>query len=170
MRPGTIRRMQTLIPADGRTHHTCEIDEHGNQIGPTRVATADPVTIANGLAAIAERVSRFITAATPKSCLFIFALDRTRGFSLSSFTGPMIISMPRSAFSEHPEWERVIRELFSRNGIAPLRDARGGGEAFLTYTLPEPAERAADLCREVLASGYGIADDDALVFTVMQYP
>jgi hypothetical protein len=170
MCPGTIKRMQTLISADGRTHRTCEVDEHGKQIGPTRVVTADPVTIANGLAATTERVSRFVTSATRRSCLHIFALDHTRGFSLSGFTGPMIISMPRSAFNEHPEWERVIRELFSRHGIALLRDAHGREEAFLKYPLPESAEGAADLCLEVLASGYGIADDEALVFTVMQYP
>lgn len=170
MSPGTIKHMRTIISADGRTHHTCEVDRDGNPIGPTTVATADPVTIANGLAAIPERVSRFVAAATPKSVLLIFALDRTRGCSLSSFRGPMVISMPCSAWSQHPEWERGIRDVFSRNSISPLRGANGGGEAFLTYPLPEPAERAAALCLEVLASGYGIADDEALLFTLMQYP
>jgi hypothetical protein len=60
--------------------------------------------------------------------------------------------------------------LFTRNGIAPVRDDRGDRELILMYPLPDSAQRIASLCSEVLASGYGVADDEPLLFTLIQYP
>lgn len=60
--------------------------------------------------------------------------------------------------------------LFTRNSIAPVRDDRGDRELILMYPLPDSAQRIASLCSEVLASGYGVADDEPLLFTLIQYP
>ena len=66
--------------------------------------------------------------------------------------------------------EQRIRDLFTRNGIAPVQDDRGDRELILMYPLPDSAQRIASLCSEVLASGYGVADDEPLLFTLIQYP
>ena len=55
--------------------------------------------------------------------------------------------------------------LFTRNGIAPVQDDRGDRELILMYPLPDSAQRIASLCSEVLASSYGVADDEPLLFT-----
>ena len=68
------------------------------------------------------------------------------------------------------EREQRIRDLFTRNGIALVRDDRGDRELILMYPLPDSAQRIASLCSEVLASNYGVADDEPRLFTLIQYP
>jgi len=46
----------------------------------------------------------------------------------------------------------------------------GDRELILMYPLPDSAQRIASLCSEVLAFGYGVADDEPLLFTLIQYP
>ena len=38
------------------------------------------------------------------------------------------------------------------------------------HPLPDSAQRIASLCSEVLAFSYGVADDEPLLFTLIQYP
>jgi len=38
------------------------------------------------------------------------------------------------------------------------------------HPLPDSAPRIAFLCSEVLAFGYDVADDEPLLFTLIQYP
>ena len=78
------------------------------------------------------------------------------------FIGLPILPAPRA--------EQRIRDLFTRNDIAPVQDDRGDRELILMYPLPDSAQRIASLCSEVLASGYGVADDEPLLFTLIQYP
>jgi hypothetical protein len=54
---------------------------------------------------------------------------------------------------QHPEREQRIRDLFTRNGIAPVQDDRGDRELILMYPLPDSAQRISSLCSEVLTSG-----------------
>ena len=37
------------------------------------------------------------------------------------------------------------------------------------YPVPDSAQRIASLCSEVLTSGYVVADDEPLPFTLIQY-
>jgi hypothetical protein len=46
----------------------------------------------------------------------------------------------------------------------------GLSELILMYPLPDSAQRIASLCSEVHASGYGAADDEPPLFTLIQYP
>jgi hypothetical protein len=69
-----------------------------------------------------------------------------------------------------PEREQRIRDLFTRNGIAPVQDDRGDRELILMYPPPNSAQRIASLCWKVLASCYGIANDEPFLFTLNQNP
>jgi hypothetical protein len=73
-----------------------------------------------------------------------------------------LIGASTRARATHPD-------LFTRNGIAPVQDDRGDRELILMYPLPDSAQRIASVCREVLASGYGIANDEPFLFTLNQY-
>ena len=86
------------------------------------------------------------------------------------FCGRIRISLTLIDWRQHPEREQRIRDLFTRNGIAPVQDDRGDRELILMYPLPDSAQRIASLCSEVLASGYGVADEEPLLFTLIQYP
>ena len=86
------------------------------------------------------------------------------------FCGRIRISLTLIDWRQHPEREQRIRDLFTRNGIPPVQDDRGDRELILMYPLPDSAQRIASLCSEVLASGYGVADDEPLLFTLIQYP
>ena len=97
-------------------------------------------------------------------------LDRNRCRGLIRFYGRIRISLTLIDWRLHPEREQRIRDLFTRNGIALVRDDRGDRELILMYPLPDSAQRIASLCSEVLASGYGVADDEPLLFTLIQYP
>jgi hypothetical protein len=86
------------------------------------------------------------------------------------FCGRIRISLTLIDWRQHPEREQRIRDLFTRNGIAPVRDDRGDRELILRYPLADSAQRIASPCPEVLAPGYGVADDEPLLFTLIQYP
>ncbi len=165
---GTVKHIQMVTRDGGRTYHSHEVDRDGHQIGPSRLSIHDSETIPNGLSAIPERVSGFV--ASMATGLTISALDRTRGCNLLRCGGRMQIGLTFIDWRLHSGREQRVRELFAREGIAPVHDARAEREAILYYPLPDPAQRIASLCSEVLASGYGIADDEPLVFTLSRYP
>lgn len=161
----SIRKFKMIISNDGRTRRSWEVDEDDNPVGPVTEIAAEPETLPNGLSAIPERISRFVTSPIPRSALMIFALDRTRGCSLARFGGPVVIYTP----SRDRDQSIAIRELFARHGMTPLFD-RGQSERNMRYPLPDSAGRAASLCHELLASCLGIAEHEALQFTLLRYP
>lgn len=125
----------------GQTCHSWEVDRNGNQIGPS---TATGLTIC--------------------------ALDRNRCCCLLRFGKQMQMVLVLIDWRQDPEREQRVRDLFAREGIVPVHDARAEREAILHYPLPESEQRIAWLCSQVLASGYGISDDEPLQFTLIQYP
>ena len=60
--------------------------------------------------------------------------------------------------------------LFTRNGIAPVQDGRGDRELILMYPLPDSAQRIASLCWKSSLPATAVADDEPLLFTLIQYP
>lgn len=166
MTSGTVRRMQSITRDGGRTFHTCEVDEQGNPVGPSRLSTREAETVPRGLSAIPARVSRFLDSSA--SCLIICSVDHQSCCSVMRARGRLETFLTVD-WRQHAGREQCIRDLFARNGITPFREDRGDKELYLHFALPDAPERIAYLSSEVLASCHGIAESEPLVFCVIAY-
>ena len=115
-----------------------------------------------GLAHIERYVFRLLASAAKSRALWI---DCDHASLLGLFCGKRGL---RALVFVDAGREQAVRALLAESGISPMQDdplsANGPCSRFLMYPLPVAASGAAQLVRQLLTKGFGLAEDIALEF------
>jgi hypothetical protein len=130
--------------------------------GPTRIRRGS-------LAEIGKYVSVVLESKAESVLLGISTLKhgRVNFFLLRKKTG---FTAPFNFTEENKAHEKIVREVFAGQGIAPILDSLDPKSKYrsINYSIPALLPTILEVIREVLRRAYGVAESDSLTFMLYE--